>query len=251
MKIRRKYILLVLVIGAVAVAGLVIRRTSARPRTVGQVVATLKASRGTEFSNSFPDLLQIRDVLLIAVKKSRRLEVWTRNGDDSVYRFRKTYPFTGFSGKLGPKRRRGDRQIPEGIYAITGLNPNSREHLSIKVDYPNATDENFAKGEKRTDLGGDIFIHGNDRSIGCIPIGNRNIEELFFLVAEVGATHTTVVIMPVDFRLKRHKAFKAAAAYERYIYSAIRKELQARLPVPNLSVTNFPRGEKKAPNPGI
>jgi len=63
----------------------------------------------------------------------------------------KSYPFTGFSGGLGPKLREGDGQIPEGVYAIEYLNPNSQFHLSVKLDYPNVFDK--AKGRADGEIG--------------------------------------------------------------------------------------------------
>ena len=52
------------------------------------------------------------------------LEVWGRLKSGELELI-KRYPFTGFSGGRGPKLREGDGQIPEGIYAIEYLNPNS------------------------------------------------------------------------------------------------------------------------------
>ena len=91
------------------------------------------------------------------------------------------WPFTGYSGDLGPKRRRGDRQIPEGFYRLDGLNGASRYHLSLHVDYPNQADRFFAH---RRHPGNNIFIHGNELTNGCIPIGDRAIEQLYLAVLD-------------------------------------------------------------------
>lgn len=87
------------------------------------------------------------------------------------------------SGGPGPKLREGDLQVPEGVYRLTAFNPNSSYHLSLRVDYPNAEDRAaedraVARSDRRTSLGGDIFIHGKAVSIGCLAIGDPGIEEL-------------------------------------------------------------------------
>jgi len=136
-----------------------------------------------------------RRVLMLADKTKRTVDVYGFRSDN-VARLITTYPFTGFSGELGPKLKEGDRQIPEGIYDISALNPESKFHLSIRVDYPNAFDKRVAAAEGRSDLGGDIYIHGGRSTIGCIPIGNDNIEELFYLVKKTGLENTEIAITP-------------------------------------------------------
>jgi len=115
----------------------------------------------------------------------------------------RVYPMTAFSGTLGPKLREGDGQIPEGIYGIGYLNPNSSYYLSLKVTYPNASDSARAKADGRTNLGGDIMIHGKAVTIGCVPVGDDAIEDIFYLAASVGIKSVTVVIAPYDMRKGR------------------------------------------------
>ena len=110
------------------------------------------------------------------------------------------YPMTGFSGRLGPKLKEGDCQIPEGVYGIEYLNPNSLFHLSLKVSYPNADDKARAKADGRTDLGGDIMIHGGSATVGCIPVGDDAVEEIFYIASTVGIENISVVIAPYDMR---------------------------------------------------
>ncbi len=138
---------------------------------------------------------------IIALKEERILELWAQNANSKPSLIDK-YKFTGFSGVLGPKLKSGDGQIPEGIYAIEYLNPNSSYHLSMKVTYPNTYDKEVAKRDGRTNLGGDIFIHGKSLTIGCIPIGDKNIEKLFILVQRVGIKNIDVIISPYDMRRK-------------------------------------------------
>ena len=113
------------------------------------------------------------------------------------------YPMTAFSGALGPKLCEGDGQIPEGIYGIEYLNPNSSYYLSLKVTYPNASDRTRAKADGRTKLGGDIMIHGKAVTIGCVPVGDDAIEDIFYLASAVGIKNVSVVIAPYDMRKGR------------------------------------------------
>ena len=135
---------------------------------------------------------------ILAFKKERRIEVHAPGWEAP-----REYAMLGFSGTLGPKLQEGDMQIPEGIYGISYLNPNSKFHLSLKVSYPNASDRARAKKDNRTDLGGDIMIHGKNVTIGCIPIGDAAIEEVFYLAAAVGIGNVSVVIAPYDMRAGR------------------------------------------------
>lgn len=139
-----------------------------------------------------------RDVTLIAYKQEKKLELWARDRGD--YRFIRDYFIMAASGDPGPKLHQGDKQVPEGIYHITDLNPNSHYHLSMKLNYPNEFDISHAEEEGRTDLGSDIFIHGKHASIGCLAMGDAAIRELFVLTAQVGIQNVKVVIAPHDPR---------------------------------------------------
>ena len=138
-------------------------------------------------------------VTLLALKDSAQLELWV--GSEQSLTYIRTYVIQALSGKLGPKLREGDRQVPEGIYKIEGLNPNSRYHLSMKLNYPNAFDLRHAADEGRTEPGTNIFIHGKAVSIGCLAMGDSAIEELFVLAADSGRENIRVVISPTDPRI--------------------------------------------------
>ena len=137
------------------------------------------------------------EVALIAMKAERHLDVWARNADAPFKRLA-TYEILGASGDLGPKLREGDRQVPEGIYRISSLNPNSLFHLSMEPNFPNEFDRAVALKDGRVNLGGEIFIHGGRASIGCLAMGDAVIEQLFVLVARVGREHVRVVIAPEE-----------------------------------------------------
>ena len=138
------------------------------------------------------------NLTLIGLKTEKRLEVWARQGPKSV--FVRSYPIQAASGYAGPKLREGDAQVPEGLYRIELLNPNSNFHLSMRLDYPNRFDQQQAQQEGRTELGGDIFIHGKAISAGCLAMGDDAIEDLFVLVARVGVENVSVILAPRDFR---------------------------------------------------
>lgn len=139
-------------------------------------------------------------VVFLVVKSSRTMEVHASSTRDGTTHRVRTLPITGMSGTLGPKLREGDRQVPEGLYGIESLNPNSLYHLALRVSYPNAEDRAHAEREGRTQLGGDIMIHGGSMSIGCLALGDDAAEDLFVLAADVGIEHVEVVLSPVDFR---------------------------------------------------
>ena len=120
-----------------------------------------------------------RSLTLLAIKDSDQLELWASDGDAKTYI--RSYPILAASGIAGPKLREGDKQVPEGIYQLEYLNPNSAFHLSMKLNYPNAFDLKYAAEEGRTEPGTNIFIHGKAVSIGCLAMGDEVIEELFVL----------------------------------------------------------------------
>jgi murein L,D-transpeptidase YafK len=160
---------------------------------------------------------------LVALKDERRVELWAAEGAER--RHVKDYEIKAASGEAGPKLRQGDMQVPEGVYRILWLNPASSYHLSMKVDYPNAFDREKAAHDKRTNLGGDIFIHGRAVSIGCIALGDPAIEELFVLVHEVGVANVTAVIAPRDLRRAAAPVLPGAPSWLPELYAALRKEL--------------------------
>lgn len=119
------------------------------------------------------------EVFIRAFKYDEDLELWGKNKEDKKFKLLKTYKFTGNSGLLGPKREQGDLQIPEGFYFIDRFNPVSSFHLSLGLNYPNKSDRILGNRKR---LGGDIFIHGSSVTIGCIPIGDELIEELYLFM---------------------------------------------------------------------
>lgn len=138
-------------------------------------------------------------IVLVGLKREQRLLVYSGPSWGRLAYVR-DFAWTATSGGPGPKRREGDKQIPEGIYAIESLNPNSRFHVSLRLDYPNRFDRSVAAREGRTGLGGDIMIHGGNRSIGCVAVGDEAAEDLFVLAADAGLEVIDVVLAPHDLR---------------------------------------------------
>lgn len=169
--------------------------------TISSVQKRLEKQRSSDINSLFGNISNIDSIVILGIKRDRTLEVWAKRKDnkDNFINL-KNYNFFGYSGEEGPKFKKGDGQIPEGFYGIEYLNPNSKYHLSMKLTYPNPLDIEMGIKDKRSNLGNDIFIHGNNLTIGCIPIGDKNIEELFYLVSKVGKERTKVIIAPVDFR---------------------------------------------------
>ena len=161
---------------------------------------------------------------MIALKRERRLELYAA-GADGVFRFIRVYPILAASGSPGPKLREGDRQVPEGSYNVQSLNPNSRFHLGLRLDYPNDFDRERAAADGRTSLGGDIMIHGAAASKGCLAMGDPAAEDLFVLVALVGVGNVQVIIAPSDFRSVAPSAAANAPAWTADLYAQIAREL--------------------------
>ncbi len=146
---------------------------------------------------------------LLAFKDAKRLELYgapvpgPESSDEAApaWRFIRAYPVLAASGGPGPKLAEGDGQVPEGLYGIESLNPNSRYHLALRVSYPNADDRARARADGRERLGGDIMIHGSNASVGCLAMGDQAAEDLFVLAALAGIEHVTVVIAPSDARI--------------------------------------------------
>lgn len=122
---------------------------------------------------------------IVVHKAHRRMQLWRGNEVLRTYRVRLG------DAPIGHKRRQGDERTPEGDYLISGRNPRSRFHLSLRVSYPNDADRRSARA-RGVDPGGDIMIHGGslpastyDWTDGCIAVTNREIEEIWSLVARI------------------------------------------------------------------
>ncbi len=139
------------------------------------------------------------EVYLRVFKLERTLEVWVRAADSERFELLKSYRICALAGAVGPKRREGDQQVPEGFYNIDLFNPSSSYHLSMRIDYPNRRDASANRGLK---LGGDIFIHGGCRSEGCLAITDEGIKEVYWIgltARGLGQQKIPVHIFPARF----------------------------------------------------
>lgn len=167
-------------------------------KLAAELEPTVKARLKSDFQQAglaYP----LKQMTIIALKEEKRLEIWGIEGGRRI--FLRAYPILAASGRAGPKLKEGDCQVPEGVYRIVGINPRSRYHISMALDYPNAFDREMARRDGRTNLGDNICIHGKACSIGCIAIGDPPIEDLFVLVYRAGLRNAKVIIAPNDLRL--------------------------------------------------
>ena len=161
-------------------------------------------------------------VYIRSFKIDKKLEVWVRNSPEEQFKLFKEYKVCMQSGKTGPKRIEGDLQVPEGFYYINEFNPNSNYHLSLGLNYPNASDRILSDSVRP---GGDIYIHGNCVSTGCIAIANRPIEELYSITSNAKANgqdfipvHVFAVKYNEDKSMdKLIENFKSSPALNRFI----------------------------------
>lgn len=164
-------------------------------------------------------------VTLAAFKRERRIDVYAGTSPWDLTLLRRL-PMTAASGGPGPKLREGDRQVPEGFYEIDLLNPNSLYHVALHVAYPNAFDERMAEHDRRRNLGGQIMIHGDAVSIGCIAVGDQGAEDLFTLAADSGLTRVSVLIAPRDFRRTgEHETLPGQPPWVRGLYADLDQRL--------------------------
>lgn len=147
----------------------------------------------SEKQNTIESLLQKQElsldnfhVLIAAYKDTDQLEIYAKKKEATSYKKIKEYSICARSGTLGPKRKQGDLQVPEGFYHIDRFNPASNFFLSLGINYPNKSDKLKSNAQK---LGGDIFIHGDCQTIGCLPMNNSQIKEIYLLAMYAKINH--------------------------------------------------------------
>ncbi len=114
-------------------------------------------------------------------KREGRLELWAASRPAERLALVASYDICAASGGPGPKRRRGDGQVPEGFYRINHFNPTSTFYLSLGVSYPNRSDVLRKTGR---DPGGAIYIHGDCVTIGCMPLTDDKIKDVYVAALE-------------------------------------------------------------------
>jgi len=150
-------------------------------------------------------------MLIVAYKEDDVLEIFTKKKSETVYKKLIAYRICERSGTLGPKRKSGDNQVPEGFYHIDRFNPNSSFYLSLGLNYPNASDKIKSDTEHP---GGDIFIHGSCVTIGCLPMTDDKIKEIYLYAIHArnnGQLKIPVYVFP--FRMTEENMKKYSAEY--------------------------------------
>jgi murein L,D-transpeptidase YafK len=148
-----------------------------------------------------------KQLYIRSFKFDSQLEVWVKSGNSNHFQLFKTYPVCALSGTMGPKRMDGDYQVPEGCYFIKSFNPLSNYHLSLELNYPNASDRLLSDSIKP---GSDIYIHGGCLTQGCIPIKDIPMEELYVLSAYTqmqGQDFIPVHIFPINYDQEKSREF--------------------------------------------
>lgn len=139
------------------------------------------------------------NIYIRSFKATNEMEIWVKNKDADTFTLFKKYDICALSGSLGPKRWEGDRQVPEGFYFISDFNDRSDFHLSMLINYPNYSD--LILGNKMTP-GSAIYIHGGCYTVGCLPMTNEIIEEIYILSLTTkmnGQNNIPVHVFPVRF----------------------------------------------------
>lgn len=152
------------------------------------------------------------EIFIRVFKRERMLELWARPRETNRFLLLKSYPICALAGVVGPKRRQGDNQTPEGFYAIDEFNPASEYLLSLHVNYPNASDRVLSN---RQAPGGSIFIHGGCKTRGCIAVEDEAIKELYWIAVEArsgGQQRIPVHIFPA--RMTETELDRLATTFE-------------------------------------
>ena len=134
--------------------------------------ATLAEMEKLDTTPSAPTLIR-------TYKKEAELEIWKMKSNGE-YALLKTYPMCRWSGQLGPKKREGDMQVPEGFYSIAPgqMNPNSHYYLAFNVGYPNAYDRSYGR------TGGNVMVHGVCSSAGCFSMTDEQVADIYAIARE-------------------------------------------------------------------
>lgn len=138
------------------------------------------------------------NLLIVTYKEEGILRIYGKRKSESTYSKLTDYSICSKSGQLGPKRKMGDQQVPEGFYHIDRFNPSSSFYLSLGINYPNLADK---KKTTASNPGGDIFIHGSCVTIGCLPMTDDKIKEIYLyaiIARATGQIKIPVYIFPFE-----------------------------------------------------
>ncbi|WP_291721759.1 L,D-transpeptidase family protein [Bernardetia sp.] len=154
--------------------------------------------------------LQNLNILIVAYKDEQELEVYVKSKTAKQYQKFLTYDICQNSGDLGHKNKEGDYQVPEGFYYINHFNPMSSYFLSLGISYPNLADKRRNPKTATKDLGGAIYLHGACVTIGCIPITDEYIKEVYVLAVQArtnGQTKIPIYVLPFRMNKENQQEF--------------------------------------------
>lgn len=187
------------------------QKSNTRVKTAYTDKEKLLAERLAPFHVSLNNI----NILITAFKTEQQLVVYIKKPSDARYQRFASYDICSRSGALGPKRQRGDGQVPEGFYYIDRFNPASSFYLSLGLNYPNQADRIRAG---KNDPGSDIFIHGSCVTVGCMPMTDNFIKEIYILAVQArhsGQNKIPVYVFPFRFDSKSATAFAASYQQDR------------------------------------
>jgi len=172
---------------AVLLSGSARAQTAEKPPTEAARLAKARQNVGQKVRGHFARVQLAyppAEIFLRAIKDEGLLELWAAPAPGQAMVQVKAFKVCMRSGGPGPKRARGDGQVPEGFYRVDRFNPWSTFHLSLGLDYPNQSDRLRKTADNP---GGDIFIHGGCVTIGCLPLEDGPMEELFVIATDARA----------------------------------------------------------------
>jgi murein L,D-transpeptidase YafK len=152
-------------------------------------------------------------IFIRVFKEEMKTEIWIGSSKKESLSLLKTYEVAKSSGILGPKIAEGDLQVPEGYYHIDRFNPLSNFHLSLGLNYPNSADKILGADKP----GGDIFIHGSDVTVGCVPLTDDKMKEVYSLAVQAknsGQKEIPVHVFPFHMTNKRLEIEKNNLNYD-------------------------------------
>jgi murein L,D-transpeptidase YafK len=168
-------------LASVAIIAAAITLAGCDPDTIAPITGRAQAplSEKTLAEMAAKNMDKESPILARIFKEEAEMEIWKQNRDGQ-YALLKTYPICRWSGDLGPKKKQGDRQAPEGFYTITRgqMNPNSNYYLAFNTGYPNAYDRAWGY------TGSELMVHGDCSSRGCYAMTDEQIQEIYALARE-------------------------------------------------------------------
>ena len=151
-------------------------------------------------------LLSEIEIHIRVFKSEKQLELWVKKKTSDKFVKLKQFKICFSSGILGPKRYKHDLQVPEGFYEVNSFNPTSYNYLSLGINYPNKSDRILGE---QGNLGGSIAVHGGCVSVGCVPISDDLMKELYVVSVEArnnGQKSIPVRIFPCHLNQENYEA---------------------------------------------